>query len=329
MKRAIIFFFVSTIAAVAVMAQAPEPVRIDRLDPALDSIVPPNARMDVDATPPGANEGPVWIRKGGYLLYTNMTTRAINKLTPSDGKVITLLEHTDSNGVTLDRQGRVVWMAHPESMDSAPAGTVVRLEKDGTRTVLASEYEGKPLNAPNDLVYKSNGTLYFTDPGRVQRHTGQPTVYPDSPRVYMLKEGGKLRSLALPAELRRPNGIAFSPGEKYLYINSTAEMTIWRFDMQPDGTISNGRIFINEDPDKTAAPGSGSPDGMKVDHKGDVYCTGPGGVWIISPEGKQVGTILAPATNLTFGGPDGKTLFIASRLGIVRVRVKIPGIRPS
>ena len=327
MKRAIIVF-VSSLAAVAAMAQAPEPPRIDRLGPALDSIVPSNAKVEVAATPPGANEGPVWIRKGGYLLYTNMTTRAINKWNPGDGKVITLLEHTDSNGVTLDHQGRVVWMAHPENMESAPAGTVVRLENDGKRTILASEYEGKPLNAPNDLVYKSDGTLYFTDPGRVQRHQGQPTVYPDTPRVFMLR-GEKLQSLTLPADLKRPNGIAFSPGEKYLYVNSTAEMTIWRFDVQPDGTIANGRILINEDPDKTAAPGSGSPDGMKVDHKGNVYCTGPGGVWIISPEGKHLGTILVPATNLTFGGPDGKTLYIASRLGIVQVHLKIPGIRPS
>src|SRR5262249_20173401 len=152
-----IVVLLSVVCGALVFAQSPEAPKIDRLDPALDSIVSTDAKITVVPTPPGANEGPVWIRRGNYLLFTNLTTRNINKLDLATGQVTVNLEHRDSNGVRLDRRGRVIWMAHPESMDASPAGTVVRLEKDGSRTILAKEFDGKPLNAPNDVVTKSDG----------------------------------------------------------------------------------------------------------------------------------------------------------------------------
>jgi gluconolactonase len=181
------------------------------------------------------------------------------------------------------------------------------LENNGTRSVLVSEYQGKPLDAPNDLVYKSDGALYFTDPSRPNTHT---------PYVYMLKDG-KLQ-LFTEDSMFFPNGLAFSPREKYLYVNDMMKKTIIRFDVLPDDTIANGQLFIDEDPEKKDPyPNDGYPDGMKVDREENVYCTGPGGIWIISPEGKHLGTILIPvhAVNLAFGGPDGKTLFITCRPG--------------
>jgi gluconolactonase len=325
MRRLSTIFF-STVATIAVVTQAQEPA-VARLDSALEDIVPPAARVEqlADSPGPGHREGPVWIRKGGYLLYSDLGAKAINKWSPADGKVSTFLENTDSDGVTLDRQGRIVW---------AGGGQVVRVEKDGQRTVLASQYQGKPLNAPNDLVYKSDGALYFTDTGHGSSNDPKALPSGDIPVVYLLRDGTLRVATTV---ITRPNGLAFSPGEKYLYVNSSNKLTITRFDVLPDGTITHGRVLIDmnggkpypvgsPDPDRSA----GYPDGMKVDRKGNVYCTGPEGVWIISPEGKHLGTIvgLNRPTNLAFGGPDGKTLFITSRPGLYRIRLKIPGIRP-
>jgi gluconolactonase len=194
---------------------------------------------------------------------------------------------------------------------------------------LADQYEGKPLNAPNDLVYKKDGVLYFTDPGHFLMNKEQTeNLSHDVPAVYSIKDG-KLRLLT--TDVVRANGIAFAPGEKHLYINSSFQMRIFRFDVQPDDTIANRQLFIDMNADqKHQYPSTGFPDGMKTDSKGDVYCTGPGGIWIISPQGKHLGTILnlnRPA-NLAFGGPDGKTLYISSRPGLYRIRLKIAGIRP-
>ncbi|MGH9560504.1 MAG: SMP-30/gluconolactonase/LRE family protein, partial [Terracidiphilus sp.] len=185
------------------------------------------------------------------------------------------------------------------------------------------------LSRPNDLVYKSDGTLYFTDPGRRQSA--------DIPSVYMLR-GGKLGVAT--REVSYPNGLAFSPGEKYLYVNDTLKMLIMRFDVKPDGSLANGQLLLDENADhEHAYPDHGFPDGMKTDQKGNIYCTGPGGLWIISPEGKHLGTILfaendvdpKPAigvSNLTFGDADGKTLYLTARTALYRVRLKIAGIRP-
>jgi gluconolactonase len=173
--------------------------------------------------------------------------------------------------LTLDRQGRIVFCAHGDR-------DVVRLEKNGKRTVLADRYEGKRLNSPNDLVYKSDGSLYFTDPtGGLRLRDKDPKRELSFNGVYLLRHG-KLQSLST-QDITDPNGLAFSSDEKYLYLNDRRKKIIMRFDVQPDDTIANGHLFIDLSVDKAV----GEPDGMKVDKRGNVYCTGPGGLWNLHP----------------------------------------------
>jgi gluconolactonase len=328
------------ILASALQLHAQGTNEVVRLDPALDQIVSADAKVEKLADDFGFVEGPVWVRSGGYLLFSDIPANAINKWTP-DGKVFVFLKPsgftgTDasdvgsqnnnghavvtligSNGVTLDRQGRIVFAAHGDR-------DVVRIEKNGQRTVLADRYEGKRLNSPNDLVFKSDGALYFTDPpAGLRKQDDDPKKELPFDGVYLLKDG-KLQ--LLDKTFTRPNGIAFAPGEKVLYVNDTTRKRIMRFDIRPDDTIANGSVFI----DMTADKAPGVPDGMKVDRKGNVYCTGPGGFWIMSPEGKHLGTVKTPElpANLTFGDADGKTLYLTARTGLYRIRLKIPGLRP-
>jgi gluconolactonase len=233
------------------------------------------------------------------------------------GALVTLL---GSNGITLDPQGRVVFCAVGDRQ-------IVRLEADDRRTVLAKEYEGRPLNSPNDLVFKSDGSLYLTDPLTRPRKPEDDIKREPSfggPSVYLLKQG-KLQLLS--KDFPHPNGLAFSPDEKYLYVNDTKNKTITRFDVLPDDTVANSHVIIDMSPDKAV----GNPDGMKVDEKGNIYCTGPGGLWIMSPEGRHLGTIFTSEnpSNLAFGGPDMKTLFFAAHTGLYQIRLKTAGIGPK
>ena len=321
-------------------AQAQERSLIVRLNPAIEDILPPDAKVEKLVSNFGFLEGPVWVRKGGYLLFSDIPANVINKWSPDDGKVSIFLAYsgftgTDdsgagmqlnngfatvtllgSNAVTLDSHGRVVYCAHGDRQ-------VVRLEEDGRRTVLASQYEGKRLNSPNDLVYKSDGSLYFTDPAAGLRNgNDDPKKELPFTGVYLLKDG----KLQLLTKDFRPNGLAFTPDEKHLYLINSDKKSILRYDVQPDDTITNGQAFIDMSLDK--APGG--PDGMKVDQKGNVYCTGPGGFWIMSPEGKHLATVLTPevVANLAFGGADGKTLFLMGRTSLYQIHLKVPGILP-
>jgi len=316
--------------------------QIIRLDPALDALVPTDAHVEKLADGFGFLEGPVWVHTSGpgYLLFSDIPANAIDKWTP-DGKVSVFLAKSGfagadpgdagyqlnnghavvtlfgSNGITLDKQGRVTFCQHGDR-------GVVRVEKDGKRTVLADHYEGKRLNSPNDLVYKSDGSLYFTDPPFGLRKVDQ------DPKKELPFEGvyrwanGKLQLLN--KDFKAPNGIAFSPDEKYLYVNDSASKTYWRFEVQPDGSIANGKLFF----DMSSSKDEGVPDGIKIDQKGNIYGVGPGGVWILSPEGKHLGTIKAPEhpANLAWGDADGKTLYLTAVTGLYRIRVSVPGIRP-
>jgi gluconolactonase len=336
-KFAVLFLAVFLVILAAAATQAQEAGSVVRLDASLDAIVSPGAKAEKLAGNFAFVEGPVWVRRGGYLLFSDIPANVIDKWNAADGKVSVFLDKSGftgqdasgaglgpdgkpllgSNGVTVDRQGRVVFCAHLDRQ-------VVRLEKDGQRTVLANRYEGKRLNSPNDLVYKSDGSLYFTDPpaGLRERDKDPQKELPFN-GVYLLK-GGKLQLLV--KDLPLPNGIAFTPDEKRLYVDDTVKKIIMRYDVQPDGTVANGRVFVDMTGDK--APGN--PDGMKVDQKGNVYCTGPGGIWVISPEGKHLGTLTFPENpaNLAFGDADGKTLYATARTGLYRIRLRIPGIRP-
>jgi gluconolactonase len=200
------------------------------------------------------------------------------------------------------------------------------MEKDGSLAVLADRYEGKRLNSPNDLVYRSDGTLFFTDPP-----FGLPKFYDDARKelpfsgVFALYNG---RLKLVTKDLKGPNGIAFSPDEKYLYVGNwdPEKKVVMRYEVATDGNVSNGKVFF----DMTAAPGDDAIDGIKVDRQGNLYVSGPGGLWIISPEGKHLGTIIPPKHphNMAWGD-DGRTLYMTARDGLYRMPLLVPGISPS
>jgi gluconolactonase len=312
-------------------AAAPRNAEMVRVEPGLDAIVPADARVEKLAEGFEFIEGPVWVRDGGYLLFSDPNVNLIYSWSPEAGLGVyrTKSGYTGldigqygqpgSNGLTLDREGRVTINEHGNRR-------VTRLEKNGVLTVLADRYEGKRLNSPNDLVYKSDGSLYFTDPP-----FGLPRFH-DDPRKELPYSGvfryadGKLQLLS--TELSGPNGLAFSPDERHLYVTNwdVNKKVVMRYEVQADGSFANGRVFF----DMTAAPGEEALDGIKVDQRGNLYVSGPGGLWIISPEGKHLGTIKAPElpANFAWGDEDGKTLYMTARTGLYRIRLNIPGIRP-
>ena len=344
MKRLWIFllsvFLVVAIGFGLLRAQTQSGSSIIRLDSALDSIVSANAKVEVLKDDYfGLSEGPLWVQEGqtGYLLLSDIGSNNIYKWTP-DGKLSVVLEKTGwsgtdttnllgyissfngriytvafgSNGLARDPQGRLVWCAQGDR-------AIIRQEKDGKRTVIADRYEGKRFNRPNDLAIKSNGSIYITDP----RGANRPGLELDFAGVFLIKDG---KVMLLEKEFS-PNGITFSPDEKYLYVNGGGK--VYRYDVMPDDTIANRRLFIDMTADKTP----GGTDGMKVDMRGNVFSSGPGGVWIMSPEGKHLGTIRAPegggVTNLAFGDADGKTLYLTVRRTLARIRLNTTGYRPN
>ncbi len=222
-----------------------------------------------------------------------------------------------SNGLTLDREGRLL-------IATWSGRSIDRIEKDGKRTILADRYDGKRFGGTNDLVVKKDGAIYFTDGvGGMRGGDKDPTRELDVRGVFMLK-GGKV-SLVV-KDMPATNGLAFSPDEKYLYVNASTRNYIRRYEVQPDDTLTNGQMFYDMSDDK--APGI--TDGMKVDTKGNVWATGPGpAIWVISPEAKHLGTIRLPeiSANLCFGDNDNKAIYIAGRTTIYKIRVKTPGMR--
>ncbi len=305
------------------------------VDASLDAIVTPSAKLEKVAEGFTFTEGPVWVsatdKSEGYLLFSDPNDNLIYRLT-AEGEVsvfraksgytggdIGEYHQPGSNGLTLDKQGRLTINQHGNRR-------VIRVEPRGNITVLADRYQGKRLNSPNDLVYKSDGALYFTDPP-----FGLPKVF-DDPRKELPYSGvyrafnGSIQLVS--TDLTGPNGLAFSPDERYLYVGNwdPRKKVVMRYEVQPDGSLANGSVFY----DMTHAPGEDALDGIKVDQQGNLYVCGPGGIWILSPEGKYLGLIKGPEDphNLAWGDDDGKTLYITALTGIYRIRVNIPGIRP-
>ncbi len=220
-----------------------------------------------------------------------------------------------ADGLTLDRQGRLI-------VATFAGRSLMRVEKNGQRTVLADRYEGKRFGGPNDVVVRRDGAIYFTDTfGAFRLREKDPRRELDFNAVYMWKDG-KLTLVV--KDMPTTNGLAFSPDEQYLYVNGGRDNYVNRYDVRADGVLANGKLFI----DMRKETGGGVTDGLRVDTKGNLYETAPGGVWIISPEGKHLGTIRAPevSTNVGFGDADKKTLYIAARTGIYKIRVNTPGI---
>lgn len=334
------------IVSSAANAQAPSDKSdkvVLRLDPALDALVSPNAKLEKVKGDFGFTEGTVWVQQGksGYLLLSDMYANVIYKLTP-DGRVTLYLDHSGytkpdiwrvgmpepdpdrpdkfymigSNGLALDNQGRLI-------IATWSGRSIDRIEKDGKRTVLADRYDGKRFGGTNDLVVKKDGAIYFTDGfGGLRGRDKDPSRELDFAGIFMCKDGKVTLAIR---DIATPNGLAFSPDERYLYANGSQMKYVRRYKVQPDDTLTDSEMFIDMSSDKSP----GITDGMKVDTKGNVYESGPRGLWVISPEGKHLGTILVPelVANLVFGDADAKTLYIAARTSVYKILVNTPGIR--
>ncbi|MBM3777316.1 MAG: SMP-30/gluconolactonase/LRE family protein [Acidimicrobiia bacterium] len=309
------------------MAQSPAGSHVVRLDPALDAIIAPDARIEILKEDYfGATEGPVWVKDGGYLLFSDQAANRVYKW--ADGELSVHLEPSGftgnmrdvnlngavyrlgrlyvallgSNGLAIDHEGRLVLCTHGDR-------ALVRIEKDGSRTVLADRYDGKKLNGPNDLAIASDGSIYFTDLGVL----GDKEL---PPSVYRWKEG-TLQLLASSVQGGFANGIALSPDERHLYV--AASRKIVRYDVQPDGRVANETVFV----DMSQAKERGGPDGIKVDRAGNVWFGGPGGLWIVSPAGTHLGTILNERNvNMAFGDADGRGLYVTTFTGLVKIRLQ-------
>lgn len=327
---------------------------IEQHAPGMAELIKPGAELELLGDRYGLTEGPVWVDDddGGFLLFTDLISNVIYKWATKQGTSVFLENAGYSgpdiytagtqtirgrmhvlligpNGITLDSQGRVVWCASPD-------GRIMRLEKDGSRTVIAEKYKGMRFSGPNDLVYRSDGTLYFTETIWGLRGVGggrTTSPYRQLPftGVFMVRDGEISLLVDDKALGGMPNGIAFSPDEKYVYLNAD-DKKVMRYEAKADGTLTNGTVFID---------GEGS-DGIKVDEKGNVYTTngaGPGEVRITSPKGVRIGTLKLPilnrepraqicATNVAFGDRDSKGLYITACEHVYRVQMRVAGIRP-
>lgn len=317
---------------------------IQRLDPTVDQLVPANAKLERVAT--GFDkwtEGPVWTH-ADTLLFAVIPANLIEQWSGEQGAKV-FMERSGyigsapyggpepgSNGMTLDRDGRVSVAGHARR-------NVWRLEKldpNATITVLADSYQGKKLNSPNDLVYRADGSLYFTDPpyGLATQGDNDPGKELKVNGVYRIPNARQQKPGAPPErgllqlvikDLPRPNGIVFSPDEKTLYIADSGKKVWMSYRVRPNGSVSDGKLLLDASDQK--APGG--PDGIRVDKNGNIYGAGPGGVWIISPEGKHLGTIKIPevVSNVAWGDADGKTLYITASTSLYRINLMVPGVR--
>jgi gluconolactonase len=294
--------------------------RIEQLDPVLDRILSASEPIQELGSGYGGNlgpaEGPVWWKEGGYLLFSDIHNDRRMKYTPGQGVTVFKERVNRANGLTRDLQGRLLACEHDSRR-------VTRQELDGSITVIANSFQGRRLNRPNDVVVKSDGAIYFTD----------PWTSPAAPEQWDLTFSGVYRLTPdlgtytlLIDNFVIPNGLAFSPDESVLYINDSRRRHIRAFDVLPNGTLAKqtDRVFAD-----LSGGEPGNPDGMKVDVEGNVYCGGAGGIWILDPKGKKLGRIVhgQPATtNIAFGGDDWKTLFFTSRTHLGAVNLKIAGI---
>lgn len=337
-RKPILFLIVSLMLAgmlalghsTMIASSTAEDITFVRLDPRFDSLVPRDAALEKVADGFNWVEGPVWDRKKNYLLFSDIPANSIYKWKKGKGTSLFLKpsgytgtapfegREPGSNGLLFDSQGRLVLCEHGDRR-------VARLESNGKKTTLADRYEGKRFNSPNDAVYKSNGDLYFTDPP-----FGLPKVFNDPQReldfcgVYRLSKNGKVTLLT--KEVRLPNGIAFSPDEKTLYVTDVdSENPAWlAFDVKADGTIANKRVFFDARPFAARMPGA--PDGLKVDQKGNLFASGPGGVYVFSSDGRHLGTIETKGRVSNCGwGDDGSVLYITADKTIYRIKLNTRG----
>jgi gluconolactonase len=301
------------------VAAAQTAKRIDKFAPELDAVIStsePIVELGTGFGGGGNAEGPVWMHEGGYLLFSSIGDNRRIKYTPGKGTEVDQENTRGANGMTRDPRGRLI-------ICQGFARRVIREDFFGSNTVVANSFQGHPLNKPNDVVVKSDGAIYFTDPWNIPavpnqwdlQFNGVYRVSPDLGSVTLLVDNFVL-----------PNGLAFSPDESVLYINDSRRRQIRAFDVMPNGLLARQteRVFV-----ELVGSEPGGPDGMKVDTAGNVYCGGPGGIYVMDPRGKKLGRIVhgqPQTTNLAFGGDDWRTLFFTTHSTFGSVKVKSPGV---
>jgi gluconolactonase len=313
-------------------------VTVVALDAALSALVAADAELELVAEGLGFTEGPVW-HESGALFFTDVPRDAIMRWAPSTGATVWRQPAGIPNGMCRDPEGRLIVCEQSTS-------ALARYDADGVRSVIASHFEGKELNSPNDAICRSDGCIYFTDPpaGRQAPH-GRPRATPrelDFQGVFLLRPGCPEPELLLD-DMTLPNGLCFSPDEAVLYINDTLLMQIVACDVAPDGRLSGRRVYFQQPgppPDGAALArelselghvSRGLPDGMRADALGNVYCGGPGGIWVTDPDGRHVGTIEVPdfVGNLNWGDADWRSLYICASSRVHRLRLEVAGAPPA
>ncbi|MBM3941501.1 MAG: SMP-30/gluconolactonase/LRE family protein [SAR202 cluster bacterium] len=293
---------------------------IEQVAPGLERLIARNQRIEELGTgfggPTGPAEGPLWWKEGSYLLFSDIGNNRRMKWAQGQGISVFMEGTNQANGLTRDRQGRLLACEHLTRR-------VTRLEPDGSLTVVAHSFQGRRLNRPNDVIVKSDGSIYFSDPWTSPDPPNQWDL--DFAGVYRLSPDLGTLSL-LVKDFALPNGLAFSPDESILYVNDSRRRHIRAFDVMPNGTVAlaSDRVFAELKGDRP-----GIPDGMKVDVEGNVYCGGAGGIWVLDAKGNHLGIIAhgQPATtNLCWGDADWQGLYFTSRNTLGRVRVKVPGL---
>lgn len=306
--------------------------KVYAIDKALEHVIPAGTTIDKVADGFQFTEGPVW-HPDGYLLFSDPNTNTIYRYNPANYNVTVYMSHsgytgTDigeygqpgSNGLAIDKEGRLL-------IDQHGNRRVVRVEKKGPVTILADKADGKRFNSPNDIVLRSDGTVYFTDPPYgLPKFFDDPRKELDYSGVFMIRNG---KVQVVSKDLGGPNGIAFSPDEKYLYVTNWDirdihhTKTIWRYEVQPDGTLLHGKIFF----DFNFTEDDEALDGLKIDREGNLFVSAPGGVWILNADAKLIGKIVTPErpANMAWGDADGKTLYLTAHSSLYKIRVNTGG----
>ncbi len=296
-------------------------MNIEIRDDGLLEIVDRDVEIEQIAAGFGFTEGPAWDHVERRLVFSDIPGDALRQWTP-DGRVQTFRQPSNmANGNCYDRRGRLITCEHATSR-------VTRTEKDGSVSVLATHYDGKELNSPNDVVVKSDGSIYFTDPyfGRLAAPHGVARERElDFCGVFRLEPGSGALTLSV-SDFTLPNGLCFSPDESQLFVDDSRHNHIRVFDVQADGSVTGGRVWAELQGDRE----TGVADGMRVDGRGNLYCSGPGGIHCFTPDGASLGVILTPeiSANLTWGDDDLCSMFITASTSLYRVRMKVPG-RPA
>jgi gluconolactonase len=287
--------------------------------PKLASVVGDQVSLEKLATGFLFTEGPLWHRRDKYLLFSDMPGDHLRKWTAREGVTTFRKPCAQSNGLAWDRDGGLLVCEHATSR-------LTRTAPDGSTSTVASHHEGRELNSPNDVVVRSDGAIYFSDPtyGRAEYYGNPRPVQLDFRGVYRVPPGGGAPQL-LACDFGQPNGLCFSLDERHLFVNDTDRGHIRVFDVKPDGSLSGGQVWA-----ETRGEGQGAPDGMKVDSEGNVYCCGPGGIHVFDPQAECLGVIRTPevAANFCFGDDDFRSLYVTASTSLYRLRVKVPG-RPQ